>query len=511
MISEAEYRKKVLACWYGKNIGGTLGGPYEGFPVVNHLTFYDPVPTGSMPNDDLELQAMYAAALDRMEKPCVSRETLADIWSKHMKFMCDEYAVAVRNLEMGLRPPWTGRFDNHFTCGMGAAIRSELWACLAPGNPGLAAKFAYEDACIDHDGAGVDAEVFNAVVESLAFVEPDVRKLTEAGLEYLPADSTLAAGIREAISLWDETHDWLHCRNVLFEKYASEAATDVRINLPFTVLALLSGNGDFGKTICDAVNCGMDTDCTGATAGAILGILNPDGIPEEWMKPVGKELVVRTSMIPGLDFPPTLDAFTDQILSLKKRIPQSVPDSPEIQPDFEKYRIPYEVAFQKNLRWFFVNLPELKWRKMKTDPINGSLEVPPEYRGNGGQIVLRFTFELPKDGEYWIMFNSPSSNQVYLDPDAEQLHDDRDMLFGRQRLFMDQERADGMFACCGRPVVFSPTLGGAPMNQIKRYLQLKAGRHTLIAAVEPLCFESKIRWGLSVGLRTDLLNSIIYK
>ena len=290
MISEAEYRKKVLACWYGKNIGGTLGGPYEGFPVVNHLTFYDPVPTGSMPNDDLELQAMYAAALDRMEKPCVSREALADIWSKHMKFMCDEYAVAVRNLEMGLRPPWTGRFDNHFTCGMGAAIRSELWACLAPGNPGLAAKFAYEDACIDHDGAGVDAEVFNAVVESLAFVEPDVRKLTEAGLEYLPADSTLAAGIREAISLWDETHDWFHCRNVLFEKYASEAVTDVRINLPFTVLALLSGNGDFGKTICDAVNCGMDTDCTGATAGAILGILNPDGIPEEWMKPVGKEL-----------------------------------------------------------------------------------------------------------------------------------------------------------------------------------------------------------------------------
>ena len=49
------------------------------------------------------------------------------------------------------------------------------------------------------------------------------------------------------------------------------------------------------------------------------------------------------------------------------------------------------------------------------------------------------------------------------------------------------------------------------MNQIKRYLQLKAGRHTLIAAVEPLCFEAKIRWGLSVGLRTDLLNSIIYK
>lgn len=33
-----------------------------------------------MPNDDLELQAMYVAALDRMEKPEVNREILAEIW-----------------------------------------------------------------------------------------------------------------------------------------------------------------------------------------------------------------------------------------------------------------------------------------------------------------------------------------------------------------------------------------------------------------------------------------------
>ena len=63
-----EYRKKVLGCWMGKNIGGTLGGPFEGIPFKNNLTYYDPVPTGSMPNDDLELQAMYVAALDR--DPC---------------------------------------------------------------------------------------------------------------------------------------------------------------------------------------------------------------------------------------------------------------------------------------------------------------------------------------------------------------------------------------------------------------------------------------------------------
>lgn len=105
MNQVADYRKKVLACWQGKNIGGTLGAPFEGFPFVNHLTYYDPVPTGALPNDDLELQAMYVAALDRMEKPEIHREILADIWLKHMNFHCDEYAVAMHNLALGIRPP----------------------------------------------------------------------------------------------------------------------------------------------------------------------------------------------------------------------------------------------------------------------------------------------------------------------------------------------------------------------------------------------------------------------
>ncbi len=270
-MTEAMIRKKVLACWFGKNIGGTLGGPYEGVPNVNNLTFYDPVPCGSMPNDDLELQAMYAAALARMEKPEISREILADIWLGHMNFHCDEYAVAMRNLALGIRPPWSGSYDNYYINGMGAAIRSELWACLAPGNPALASRFAYEDACIDHAGDGIDAEVFFAVVESLAFVEPDIRTLIDAGLASLPAGSVLAEGIRMTCSLWDSTGDWRMVRDALFERYATEFKTDVRINIPFTVLALLSGGGDFGKTVCDAANCGMDTDCNGATVGSVMG------------------------------------------------------------------------------------------------------------------------------------------------------------------------------------------------------------------------------------------------
>ena len=56
IIGRNEYRDKVQACWMGKNIGGTLGGPWEGKMHTHALTFYDPPPDKAAPNDDLDLQ-----------------------------------------------------------------------------------------------------------------------------------------------------------------------------------------------------------------------------------------------------------------------------------------------------------------------------------------------------------------------------------------------------------------------------------------------------------------------
>lgn len=499
MSELSAYRERVLACWNGKNIGGTLGAPFEGFPSVNRLTYYDPVPSGAIPNDDLELQMMYAAALSRMEKPEVNREVLADIWLRHMNFHCQEYAVAMRNLALGIRPPWSGSYDNYYADGMGAAIRSEIWACLAPGDPALAVKFAREDACIDHAGSGVDAEVFFAALESMAFVETDIRKLIEAGLSYLLPDSVLAEGIRTACSLWDSHRNWRFVRDALYDRYATEFKMSVRINVPFTVLALLSGGGDFGKTICDAANCGMDTDCTAATAGAILGILNPGGIPEEWRRPVGHGLTVCDADVSGLEFPLTIEAFTEQILSLRERIPAYVKTVGTPEPDYAPFRIHADVSMQKNPKWYRIDLNAQCWNTILCDPFYARLEVPAEFRGNGGQIVLRFRFEIPEDGAYTLMFNSPVSNQVYLDPAVSNLHDDVHMLFGRQRLFPQMELSNGRFPCGERQVIFNPDLGGAPLNQYRRHFPLSKGEHTLIVALEPQSFESEIRWGLGIG------------
>lgn len=44
-------------------------------------------------------------------------------------------------------------------------------------------------------------------------------------------------------------------------------------NMGITLMALLLGENDIIKTSMLALNCGFDTDCTCATAGAVIGIL----------------------------------------------------------------------------------------------------------------------------------------------------------------------------------------------------------------------------------------------
>lgn len=311
------YRKKVVGCWRGKSVGGTLGGPWEGKPGPLDLTYYDPVPTEMLPNDDLDLQVVWLEQLRRVGLP-VNRLTLADAWEHHIKLWPGEYGVACRNLYAGLKPPLTGAFDNGFTCGMGAAIRTELWACLAPGDPELAARFAYEDACVDHTDEGIHAATYLAALESLAFIESDRDKLITSALSMIPSTSRVRNSIQDCRAWYNDTADWAGVRQALVDRYARQDWTDVAINLAFTMFGWISAD-TFGDRLCNAVNCGSDADCTGATLGSILGIIDPECIGVEWMDPIGDDLVLSPGMC-GMHHVRNLEEFTDQVTELAMQV-----------------------------------------------------------------------------------------------------------------------------------------------------------------------------------------------
>lgn len=327
--STEELRRKIHACWLGKAIGGTLGGPPEGEPGPLNLSFYDPVPAKMLPNDDLDLQLVWLHHLRATGSRSVTPEILSEAWQKYVGFPWDEYGIARRNRALGLRGEAQGAYDNFFGESMGAAIRSELWACVAPGDPLRAAGFAWADAVVDHTGEGVWAEVFHAALQSAAFTCADRDRLIAAGLDAIPADTRLARAIRDTLHWWRESPDWLRVRERIVHDHGRPNFTDVVANLAFEILGWLAGGGDFGKSICIAVNCGRDTDCTGATLGALLGIIDPDCIPAAWRAPIGEEIVLSPA-ITGLPAQGTLATLTEETLKLRLQLADARPALPPV-------------------------------------------------------------------------------------------------------------------------------------------------------------------------------------
>ena len=138
--------------------------------------------------DDMDLQLVWLVAMEE-QGVNIDAKCLGDYWTHYITPYWAEYGNCKMNLPAGLEPPFSGTFHNPYKDSCGAYIRSEIWACMAPGRPDIAVQYAYEDALVDHgEGEGLYAEIFCAAMESAAFVESDLRRLMDIGLSYLPED-----------------------------------------------------------------------------------------------------------------------------------------------------------------------------------------------------------------------------------------------------------------------------------------------------------------------------------
>jgi len=321
-ISKEEYFDKVLACWMGKNIGGTLGAPYETKKSMNKLTYYDPIPKKPAPNDDLDLQLIWLKMMEDVGlNP--SLQDFANYWKRYaFAYPWNEYGFSQRNLKRGLLPPISGSFENYYIDEMGAPIRSEIWACIAPGDPQLAASMAWKDSTVDHTGGeGMFGEMFWAALESAAFVLKDPKLLITIGLAMIPISSMISRVTREVTWCFENNVSWIETRKRVLLFYGHNEPCHAPQNHAFTLIGWLFGV-DFGDCLCKAVNCGYDTDCTAATLGALLGILNGfKSIPEKWINPIGQEIIIHllTKKAHLENIPKTIADLANRISSIAYR------------------------------------------------------------------------------------------------------------------------------------------------------------------------------------------------
>ena len=295
ILNYETFKDKVYACWVGKNIGGTMGAPYEYTRDILDVKGFATEPSVVLPNDDLDLQLVWLLAVEKIGAKAITTATLGEFWLSFIVPNWNEYGIGKTNLERGLMAPLSGDYQNDWQNSNGAWIRTEIWACLAPGAPDVASKYSIADAQVDHGaGEGTYAAAFVSAMQSSAFVINDLRKCIEIGLSKIPENCRMADSVRTVLKCYDEGKTAIETRNIILERNMDigNGWFESPSNVSYAIIGLLYGGGDFKKSMLTAINCGDDTDCTAATVGATLGILGGmDIIPKDWQRHIGDDII----------------------------------------------------------------------------------------------------------------------------------------------------------------------------------------------------------------------------
>ena len=149
---------------------------------------------------------------------------------------------------------------------------------------------AWRDASISHTKNGFYGEMFVAAMLAVAAETDDFEDIIKGGLAQIPCTSRLYEAVTEVLNGFKnggskkEVFEKIHKK---YDEYTGHGWCHTISNAMIVTAALLYGKGDYGKSICMAVETGFDTDCNGATVGSIIGMAKGiDNIPEYWTKPI---------------------------------------------------------------------------------------------------------------------------------------------------------------------------------------------------------------------------------
>ena len=316
----ADLEAQHHAGWLGRAVGCMMGCPSEGWnagrirdalTAVNAYPLQDYFPEAASekrlhygqpvtqycrehldrvrPDDDIAYPILGLALLEK-HAGHLQPSDIGVAWLTHLprEFVFTAELVAYQNLERGLVPPETATHLNPYREWIGAQIRADIWGYAAAGDPLYAADLAYRDAVVSHVKNGIYGELFFAAAVARAFTTDDPFVVIEAGLRVIPPESRLARAVLETVRWAEEDESWETTLYRLLARYGRYHWVHVIPNAAATVMALVHGRGNFLDTVSIAVMAGGDTDCNGATAGSLAGILyGLDAIPAHLAEPLG--------------------------------------------------------------------------------------------------------------------------------------------------------------------------------------------------------------------------------
>ena len=321
MVVDVE-RERISNAWFGRISGCELGKPVEGLSMregpealadylqeVEALPLRDYVPfrKGRIPermrgtcrgemtwaeqDDDINYTALALALLEQ-HGAALPTEEVARAWMWYLPpgqtWTAERAAYRVLLAKSNDRFAVSGEpgFDlaecaqNEFNDWIGAQIRADMYGWVCPGDPTLAADLARRDAELSHVEDGVYGAMYVAALAAAIPTSDDLDAAIERALEEIPSASRAAEAVRfgRSLSGLDDAPAQLHAR------YDGMSPVHTLNNLALVVWALHSYWDDYSTAVGEAVTAGWDTDCNGATVGALWG-LSGRPVPAAWTEP----------------------------------------------------------------------------------------------------------------------------------------------------------------------------------------------------------------------------------
>lgn len=359
-----DLRQRIEGAWRGRLAGCALGLPYErlgctvengrnvglnrvtehlrltsNFPMVDYAkSIPDPdvswgtkslsaTLSGMEPDDDIHFTIANLFVFEAHGIDFTWRE-IADWWLSNLAIteFCTAEVQALLNYaaltarwgsDGGARsaatPHHTRRYRNPYREWIGAQIRSDFWGWVAPLDPHLATDFAFRDSHWTHERNGIYGAMFFSALQSLAFGACDINTLVQEALTFIPPRSRLALAVTSTLEIANSSPNWDSAISCLLNHLNDNRQKDLSPvhtinNAAICVLSLLFGSDDPFHAARLAVMSGLDTDCNGATVGAILGVIHGNEVSNyPLVKRLGDDVSTRISSFPHFTVPDLVD------------------------------------------------------------------------------------------------------------------------------------------------------------------------------------------------------------
>jgi hypothetical protein len=301
-LSRESLRDRIRGAWAAQMIGVSYGAPTEFKTLgrINEGEIKGDDLSNAIDQDDLYVEMTFAHVMDTIGLDATTAD-YGEAFKDSKYKLWHANAAARRNLNRGIMAPMSG----HPTLNLHAddidfQIEADFIGIMCPGLPQVANMYCDRVGRVMNYGDGLYGGMFIAGMYSAAYFETDPRKVVEAGLACIPAESAYGNIIRDLLN-WsaDEPSDWRKVWHKVQDKWDKHDVCpnganrpfniDAKLNGAYVAFGLLYGQRDWQQTMEIATRCGQDSDCNPASALGVLGVmLGFDAMPNQFKNDIAR-------------------------------------------------------------------------------------------------------------------------------------------------------------------------------------------------------------------------------